>query len=184
MTKFIGYFIALPASLIFNSTPGIVSHTLSEPIATQALIAQTSSPRYQPLSTATCNQLRQEMNKVLKVRVTMKRSTFQDFINGGGGTSCQLTVTGNGRNFKDVDHVLRKMSAMLTKQGWGNAPNYVADGPTGVARGFRKGNNLALLNIEWEPSANANCPNDQPISDCELSPEQQLYRITLDAVRR
>lgn len=114
----------------------------------------------------------------------MKRaSTFQDFINGGRGTSCQLTVTGNGRNFKDVDQVLRKMSAMLTKQGWRNAPNYIADGPTGVARGFRKGNNLALLNIEWEPSADANCPNDQPISDCELLPEQQLYRITLDAVR-
>lgn len=184
MTKFIGYLIALPASLILNSTAGIVSPTLSEPIATNAIIAQTPSPRYQSLPTATCNQLRQEMSKVFSVRVAMNRATFQDFINGGRGTSCQLTVTGNGRNFKDIDQVLRKMSAMLTKQGWGNAPNYVADGPTGVARGFRKGNSLALLNIEWEPSADANCPNDQPISDCELSPDQQLYRITLDAVRR
>lgn len=124
------------------------------------------------------------MAKVLNVGVTMKRVPFQDFINQGRGTSCQLTVTGNGRKFKDVDQVLRKTSAMLTQQGWKNAPNYVADGPTGVARGFRKGNNLAVLNIEWEPSGDANCPKDQPISDCELSPEQQLYRITLDAVRR
>lgn len=184
MTKFLGYFIALPASLILNSTAGIVSPTLSEPTATNAIIAQTSSPRYQPLPPATCNQLRQEMSKVLNVKVAIKRTPFQDFINGGRGTSCQLTATGNGQNFKEVDHVLRKLSAMLTKQGWRNAPNYVADGPTGVARGFRKGNSLAVLNIEWEPSADANCPNDQPISDCELSPEQQLYLITLDAVRR
>lgn len=184
MTKFLGYFIALPASLILNSTAGIVSPTLAEPTATNAIIAQTSSPRYQPFPPAACNQLRQEMSRVLNVRVTMKQAPFQDFMNQGRGTSCQLLVTGNGRNFKDVDNVLRKMNAMLTKQGWQNAPNYVADGPTGVARGFGKGNNLAVLNIEWEPSADANCPNDQPISDCELSPEQHLYRITLDAVRR
>jgi hypothetical protein len=184
MSKFSGYFIALPASLILSSTTGIVTPVLSEPAATDASVAQTSSPRYQPLPAATCSQLKQEMSKVLKVRVTMKRATFQDSINGGQGTSCQLMVTGNGRNFKDVDNVLRKLSAMLTKQGWGDAPNYVADGPLGVARGFRKGNSLALLNIEWEPSADAKCPEDQPISDCELLPEQQLYRITLDAVRR
>lgn len=184
MMNFIGYLMALPTALILNNTPGMISPNGSEPTGTQAIIAQTSSPRYQPLPAATCNQLKQEMSRVLNVRVMMKRSTFQDFINRGRGTSCQLTVTGNGQQFKDVDYVLRQMSEMLTKQGWGNAPNYVADGPTGVARGFRKGNNLAVLNIEWEPSADANCPNDQPISDCKLSPKQQLYRITLDAVRR
>lgn len=184
MTKFIGYFIALPAFLILSTNAGIVSPALSESAATGASVAQTSSPRYQPLPAATCSQLRQEMSKVLKVRVAMKRATFQDSINGGRGTSCQLMVTGNGRNFKDVDNVLRKLSAMLAKQGWGDAPNYVADGPLGVARGFRKGNSLALLNIEWEPSADAKCPDDQPISECELSLEQQLYRITLDAVRK
>lgn len=184
MTNFIGYLITLPTALILNSIAGSISPNGSEPIGTKAIIAQTSSPRYQPLPAATCNQLKQEMSRVLKVRATMKRSTFQDFINGGKGTSCQITVMGNGQQFKDVDYVLRKMSEMLTNQGWGNAPNYVADGPTGVARGFRNGSNLAVLNIEWEPSADANCPNDQPISDCKLSPKQQLYRITLDAVRR
>ncbi|HEY9676117.1 MAG TPA: hypothetical protein V6D11_32040 [Waterburya sp.] len=179
MNKFIGYFIALPISLMLGS----VSLTLSELGGTAAIVAQNSSRSYQPLPAATCNQLKQEMTKVLKVKVTMTRAAFQDSVSGKRGTSCQLTATGNGRNFTKVSRVVRSLSTILTKQGWVEASNYVADGPTGAARGFHKGNSLAMFYVEWEPSSDAKCPDDQPISDCELLPEQQLYRITLNAAR-
>jgi hypothetical protein len=184
MNKFIGHYIALPISLIVGSATGILSLTLSELASTGAMVAQNSSRSYQPIPAATCNQLKQEMTKVLRVKVTMTQGTFQDYVSGKQGTSCQLSATGNGRNFTKLSRVVRSLSTILTRQGWVEASNYVADGPTGAARGFRKGNSLAVFNVEWEPSSDAKCPDDQPISDCQLSPEQQLYRITLNAARR
>lgn len=180
MNKLIGHCIAFPIALMLGS----VSLALSELGGTAAIVAQNSSRSYQPLPTATCNQLRQEMTKVLKVKVTMTRATFQDSISGKQGMSCQLSATGNGRNFTKLSAVVRSLSTILTRQGWVEASNYVADGPTGAARGFHKGNSLAVFNVEWEPSTDAKCPDDQPISDCQLLPDQQLYRITLNAARR
>ena len=35
----------------------------------------------------------------------------------------------------------------------------------------------------WLPDPAANCPQDQPISACKLTPAQQLYTITLDTAK-
>jgi len=32
----------------------------------------------------------------------------------------------------------------------------------------------------WTADASANCPTDQPITACQLTPEQQLYTVTLN----
>ena len=34
-----------------------------------------------------------------------------------------------------------------------------------------------------QPDASANCASDQPISTCQLTPEQQLYTVTLDCAQ-
>ena len=183
MPKFIRYFIAVPVSLIVGSSAGIFFPILSEFIPPATSVAQTSSRRYQPLPPATCNHLKQQMSKALNVEVTITQAAFQDYLQQGRGTGCQLTATGNGRNFRNLD-IISALSTMLTKEGWVRLSNYDADGPTGGARWFRKGNSLARFSSEWEPSADAKCAEDMPISDCELSPEQELYRITLQAARR
>ena len=184
MNKSIRHFIALPTFLILSSATAIFSPTLSELPVVAVPVAQTRSRSYQPLPAAICNKMEQEMSNVLKVKVTMTQAAFQDAVSQEQRTGCQLTATGNGRNFTKLSDVVRKLSAMLTKQGWVEASKYAADSPTGAARGFQKGNSLAWFNVEWEPSTDAKCPENQPISECQLSPEQQLYRITLKAARK
>jgi hypothetical protein len=49
-----------------------------------------------------------------------------------------------------------------------------------MASGFHKGGALGLLSAGWHPSADANCPSDQPISACPLMPQQKLYEILFD----
>jgi hypothetical protein len=49
--------------------------------------------------------------------------------------------------------------------------------------GFRQGNRLYLLQVGWEPSEDANCPSDQPISACDLEPQQHLYTIVLNCAQ-
>jgi hypothetical protein len=79
--------------------------------------------------------------------------------------------------------VTKSLWAMLAAQGWQEDTMYAADGPTGAAGGFRQGDGLCLLAVEWKPSPDANCPSDKPISDCQLKPEQQLYSISLNCAR-
>jgi hypothetical protein len=51
------------------------------------------------------------------------------------------------------------------------------------ASGYRKGKDLCLLNVRWAPAPGANCPQDQPISACNLRPEQRAYTITLNCAQ-
>jgi len=69
---------------------------------------------------------------------------------------------------------------MLIAQGWQEEMMYQADGPTGTGTGFQKEGGLCLLTVGWTPSEDAQCPTDQPIYECELTPEQQLYTIVLN----
>ena len=70
--------------------------------------------------------------------------------------------------------------SMLTEQGWTRDPKLDADGPTGTSAGYRKGNQISLAGAIWQPDESANCPKDQPISTCNLTPAQQNYTITLN----
>jgi hypothetical protein len=55
-----------------------------------------------------------------------------------------------------------------------------ADGPTGTGSGFRREDQVCLVGARWQPDDSANCPKDQPITTCQMTPEQQLYTVTLD----
>jgi hypothetical protein len=105
-------------------------------------------------------------------------------VPGEGGTQpgCQFVLMGNGEVFSDFPTVAREVSVLLQEQGWVEDQAFLADGPTGTATGFRMGDMLALLSVGWEPTADADCPDDQPIVECDFTPAQQLYTIALDVV--
>jgi len=56
----------------------------------------------------------------------------------------------------------------------------IPGGPTGIGAGYRKDNQISLAAAQWLPDASANCPQDQPISACPVTPAQQNYTITLN----
>ena len=135
---------------------------------------------FQPLSPVACNDLADAVAQTLGVEVATAEAPFQDYVSGKDGTGCQTTATGTGLDFENFVVVAISLKEMLEGQGWWGDMMYVADGPTGAAGGFRKANGLCLLSVNWEPSEDADCPSDQPISTCQLAPEQQLYSIVLN----
>ena len=52
-----------------------------------------------------------------------------------------------------------------------------------MGSGYRSGDLLAIAGVIWLPDPAANCPQDQPIAECKLTPAQKLYTITLDTAR-
>jgi hypothetical protein len=138
---------------------------------------------FQPLSAAACGDLAKAMAQTLGVEVATAEAPFQDYITGQSGSGCQVTATGTGRDFESFVTVADALREVLKAQEWSEDAMYAADGPTGTASGFRKAGGLCLLSVGWEPADDAECPQDQPISECKLAPEQQLYSIVLNCAQ-
>lgn len=134
---------------------------------------------FQPLSQTECANLQDTVAQTLGLEATEEITPFTDPLSGESGFGCQITVTGTGEDLANFVAVAENLKAALTAQGWTEDFQYLADSPMGTAAGLQHDNQLCLLTVEWTPSEDANCPNDQPISACELLPEQQLYTVAL-----
>jgi putative hemolysin len=135
----------------------------------------------QPLIMEVCDGQAQAMSHTLDDLIpTQSEEPLDDFVNNAFGTGCQATVTGAGAQFESPDAVVKSLGSMLVDEGWKEDPMLAAGGPTGIGVGYRKGDQICMVDAMWRPDASANCPKDQPISACPVKPEQQLYTVTLN----
>ncbi len=130
-----------------------------------------------------CLDLVDEMRQKLQVAIKVTEQTvFQDPIGGQNLEGCQVSASGTGTNFASVDAVTQIINALFLSRHWQADINYDAGGPNGAFGGYRQDKALCLWTVQWEPAPGVQCPADQPISACELTPEQKLYTITVNCV--
>lgn len=141
----------------------------------------TSGVIIQPLPVEVCDGQAQAMAHFLDVlEVTQSEVSLSDPVTGASGTGCQGTVTGTGAQFESPTAAANTLGGMLADQGWTQDAMLAADSPTGTSMGYRKNDQVCLVSAMWDPDVSANCPADQPVSACKVTPEQQLYTITLN----
>lgn len=139
------------------------------------------------LPQADCEKLQQAVAQAVgaQLHVSLTTKPFEDYVDRTTGSGCEIQVTGGtGANFQNAGQAVDTVGAILKAQGWKEDQNFAAGGPTSIDTAFRNGNQLALLNAGWSPSPDANCPNDQPISACKLTPAQMIYTITLQVAQQ
>ena len=134
---------------------------------------------FQPPAGQECSDLRAAVSSALGAEATLSTADFTDIVSDQTGTGCLVAIQGTGETLGSFLDVAQKLQAALVAQGWTPDMAYLADGPTSTAIGLRRANNLALLNVGWQPSAAANCSTDLPITACEVTPAQQEFTITL-----
>lgn len=130
-----------------------------------------------------CYDLGQMVMQTLQVTATIQEAPFTDYARAGSGVGCLIEATGTGADFESPWKIADDLRAVLDAQDWFEDILYLADGPTGTAAGFWRDDHLCLLSAGWQPEDEADCPADQPISECELEPEQQWYTIGLHCAR-
>ncbi len=130
-----------------------------------------------------CDQVQGAVEHALGVKASQRVEAFADPVSGEQGKACAIEVKGTGKEFASPMDVLEHLGPVFTQMGWKEDMTYQASGPTGEATAYRSGNNIAFLLAQWKPAKDANCPKDQPISQCDLKPEQKLYTITLHLAR-
>jgi hypothetical protein len=152
------------------------------PTRPSTALAEAVTGDFQPL--ASCQDYLDDLAKILNREVvSANKVPFHDYVSGKSGVSCQLTVSGTGVEIESPWVVADAVTEMLAGQGWQTDIRYQADGPTGTGVGFRKDNSLCLLSVNWQPSPDVDCPADWPLSACNLTPEQQLYELTLNCAQ-
>ena len=140
-----------------------------------------ASATIQPLPVEVCNGQAQAMAHALDVMAaTQSDAPISDPVTGASGTGCMATVTGTGEQFSSPDAVVKTLGAMLVEQGWTADPMLAAGGPNAIDEGYRKGDQICWAGAGWQPDDSANCPKDQPVSACTVTPAQQNYTITLN----
>ncbi|MBE2240023.1 MAG: DUF333 domain-containing protein [Caldilineaceae bacterium] len=151
-------------------------------IEPSASTTDAASRAYMPIPTDACETLKADAENALGVAFTRSEAPFFDYVSQEGGAGCQLMAQGTGADFADPMTVVDALKAGFI--GWEEDMQYAAGGPTGMGVGMTRDAALLLILAEWTPDPAANCPDDQPISACELTPEQQLYTVTIQAAMK
>ena len=170
------------ANATSNAAPTSAAQSTEEPSSEKA----TTSPdaaSVEPLPSAECEAIRAEIAQQLNVELTMQEADFTSEIANRQGRSCTLTATGTGEDFGNFVDTAQKIRDVLVAEGWTENQSYIADAPTATASGFEKENKLALMQVGWTPSEEVDCPTDQPISACDIEPNQQIFTVVIELVQ-
>lgn len=127
---------------------------------------------------ATCNSLYTSATAVLGTGATVGPASvgYPGMANAQG---CQIGFSGDGTVFPgSVQAIAGKLDAMMLGGGWTRDPNADADGSTGTAAGYKKGNQLVAVSVSYAAAAGVCSPN-APDASCHPTPAQKLYTITL-----
>jgi hypothetical protein len=142
-----------------------------------------SSLSYGPVSAEVCQILQELASQSIALSFSMDpNGYFADPLTGETGKACVLTAMATGMQFSDPASV--KSNLVNGFLGWEEQVNYQADGHTSSGTAMTRDMGLMLINVEWIPSPDANCPTDQPISACNLTPEQKMYTIQVSAAQK
>jgi hypothetical protein len=151
--------------------------------ASTAEVAQAAGGKYEPVSAEVCKIIQEDAANALSATFTLEASVpFTDTLSGEAGQGCQLTATGTGTQFKNPSDVVAKLVKAFV--GWTEQISYQADGPTGSATALTRDAGLLLVSANWQPGPEVSCPADQPISACDVKPEQQHYTIQIQVAQK
>jgi hypothetical protein len=135
---------------------------------------------YEPIPASLCQDLQAVASQALGVEFRSQTpAPFLDIFAGEAGQGCHIGASGNGTQFNNPYEILTTLTNSVGL-GWTPQPTYQADGPTGSAIGLTRDMGLMLISAGWKPDMGVQCPADQPISNCNLTPEQKIYTIDID----
>lgn len=138
---------------------------------------------YRPVSLEVCQILQEMATQAVSLSFSLEPSApFNDPLSGETGQGCTLTAMATGLFFSDPFTVMVNLVNGFV--GWTEQTAYQASGPTGEATGMTRDTGLMLIRVEWRPAPEVQCPPDQPISACDIKPEQKLYTIQIQTAMK
>jgi hypothetical protein len=153
------------------------------PLAPTEAATEANGNPYVPVTEEVCLTIKESAEAAVGVTFTMEPvSGFMDPITGETGDGCTLTAQSTGAQFSDPYAALDPLVKGMV--GWEEDASQQAGGPTGAATALRRDMGLMLISVSWDPAPEVQCPADQPISACDVKPEQQIYTIQIQTAMK
>lgn len=137
---------------------------------------------YEPLPLAECQSLQALASKTLNFEFTLNPQGGFWGNDGEAGYGCTLKAVGTAADFADPGTVVADLIAAFT--AWTADPMGDANNPTGAAAALRRNTDLMRVRANWWTKLGVNCPQDQPISACPLTPEQKEYTVVIEVAQK
>ena len=175
--------LSLTLCLLAGCSTGPAATPVSAATETSTILPTASEApaveKYEPIAPNLCQALRETAAEALSVEFKLaEQAPFTDSLSDETGTGCQLTAAGDGNDFSDPQPVLDKLVKSVGL-GWTEQIAYQANGPTGADTAMTRDMGLMLISVNWAPAAGVDCPANQPISSCPLTPEQKNYAVQI-----
>jgi hypothetical protein len=131
--------------------------------------------RVTPLAAVDCDFIAKSLGNAIGIRLAagVGPPTFPNSIQG---TACIISGEATGLTIEFLN-AQRKLDAALP--GWQHINEFDADGPYGTTKGFMKGSQRIVYNLEIDPPAGA-CRTNVPISNCKVPQRRWTWKV--DAV--
>lgn len=162
-----------------TASPSPTNSTEAAPV--EVTEAATVTPAYEPVDESVCRAIQSLAQESLGADFAMTYpAPFTDALAGESGEGCTLTTSISGAKFSDLVDVMTTLKNSAAA-GWYELPAYQADDSTASA--FYRDMALMMIGVNWQPDSSVVCPSDQPISACNLKPEQKIYNIELSVAQ-
>ena len=134
----------------------------------------------QPIPAAECATFATQVQTAVGFSMKSSEDDFTDLTDGSEGRSCHIQGSASDQTFAAPGDLVAKIAAAFP--GWRAEPARDAEGPGGAEKGYVNGNRIATVQVSWEPGPGATCSDKEPLSACNILPQQKLWTAIVDIV--
>lgn len=135
-----------------------------------------------PIPPAECQSFATQVQNAIGMAAKAGEDDFTDLIDRSEGRSCHISASASGQAIGAPAELMAKIAPLFT--GWQDDPARGESGPAEADKGFVKGNRIAAVDVSWEPGPGASCSDKEPLSACNITPQQKLWTVTIDIVEK
>jgi hypothetical protein len=135
-----------------------------------------------PIPAAECQQLAAKAQAAIGIAMRAGEDDFSDVVSRAEGRACHITGSASNLNVASAADLMARLAGVFAD--WREDPARAEGGADGVEKGYTRGASIATVEVSWEPGPGVTCSDKQPLSACQISPQQKLWNVVIDAASR
>ena len=144
--------------------------------------AGAQEPTLKPIPAAECQKFASQAQDAIGFPMKASEDDFTDLTDGSDGRSCHISGSASDQTYGAPAEPVAKLAKLFGD--WKGDPARDADGPGGSEKGYVAGNRIATIQVNWEPGPGVVCSDKQPLSACNIRPQQKLWSAVIDIVEK
>jgi hypothetical protein len=145
-------------------------------------VAGADAQTLRPIPAAECQTFATQVQGAVGFAAKSEEDDFTDLTDRSEGRSCHISASASNQAYAAPSDLITKVAAVFGS--WQDDPARAESGPAEADKGFVSGSRIATVEVSWEPGPGATCSDKEPLSACNIQPQQKLWSVTVDIVEK